>query len=79
MDSLAELEKKRERKLKAKGLIEKTLDDEIKGRRVAKTNLLYDKRNIKSVSFSGSIDQAHHYSDKPDSALSYRLPKLVKE
>ena len=78
MDSLAETEKKRERKLKARGLIEKTLEDEINERRNAKKQFLYDKTSIKSISFSDSIDQAHHFNQNNEKKnSSYRLPKLI--
>ncbi len=81
MESLEEYEKKRERNLKAKGLIEKTLEDEIKERRHRKKYVLYDKLSTKSISFSDNIDQLEDHRDyshdKKSPRLSFRLPKLT--
>jgi hypothetical protein len=77
MESLEEYERKRERNLKARGLIEKTFEDEMNERRHRKKYVLYDKLSTKSVSFSENIDQMHHFSDgKKSPHASYRLPKL---
>jgi len=82
MESLEEYERKRERNLKARGLIEKTLEDEMRERRHRKKYVLYDRISTKSVSYSENIDQVHHQHDpfgdrEKSSQLSFRLPKLV--
>lgn len=81
MESLEEYEKKRERNLKARGLIEKTLEDEMKERRHTKKYVLYDKFSTKSISFSDNIDQMEdnrdYSQDKRSPRLSFRLPKLI--
>ena len=72
MDSLEEIERKRERKLKAIGLIEKTLEDEMNERKAAKKHLIFDKSSsIKSLNFSDSFT-----NDTQNSSTPYRLPKL---
>ena len=76
MESLEETERKRERKLKAKGLIEKTLEDEMNERRSTKKLIFFDKAGSnKSLNFTDNFMTAHENTESEMKA-PYKLPRL---